>query len=412
MTILRVFLPFAFGYFLSYLYRVVNAILAPDLVRDLDLDASDLGFLTSSYFLAFAAAQLPLGIFLDRFGSRRSEAALLLFAAVGAFVFASADSTGGLIVGRGLIGFGVAACLMAALKAYATWVPGERLPLINGCHMAAGGLGALAATRPVEVALQFTDWRGVFFVLAAMTVLAAVAIYMVVPEREGSTSKESLADQLRGVGRVFSSPVFWRITPFTVLSQASFLAVQGLWVGPWLADVGGLDRDAVADALTLFAGTTIVGFLGIGAITERLARVGIKPLSVAVFCMTAFAVVQVEIILGLTGAIMPLWVLYAFFGTSGIISFAVLSQSFPSDMTGRVLTGVNVLVFSFSFLGQWSAGAIIDLYPPAADGGYAPEGYTAAFTILLAAQVAALLWFALATWRGWGVIEEGKTAGE
>ena len=89
-TLIRVFLPFAFGYFLSYLYRVVNAVIAPDLIAEVGLDAADLGLLTSAYFLTFAILQLPLGILLDRFGPRKTEAALLVFAALGAFVFATA----------------------------------------------------------------------------------------------------------------------------------------------------------------------------------------------------------------------------------------------------------------------------------------------------------------------------------
>ena len=167
MILFRVFVPFALGYFLSYLYRVVNAVIAPDLVRDVGLDANHLGLLTSAYFLTFAAFQLPLGILLDRLGPRRTEAALLLIAAAGAFVFASAESAAGLIAGRALIGLGVSACLMAAFKAFVVWFPSQRLPLVNGCQMAAGGLGALAATAPVEAALAFTDWRGVFLVSAA-----------------------------------------------------------------------------------------------------------------------------------------------------------------------------------------------------------------------------------------------------
>ncbi|NMQ19446.1 MFS transporter [Candidatus Competibacter phosphatis] len=77
----RIFLPFAAGYFLSYLYRTINAVLSPYLVAELRLDATDLGLLTSVYFLTFAAFQLPLGMLLDRFGPRRVEATLLLFAA-------------------------------------------------------------------------------------------------------------------------------------------------------------------------------------------------------------------------------------------------------------------------------------------------------------------------------------------
>ena len=166
LTLLRVFLPFAAGYFVSYLYRVVNAVIAPDLVADIGVGPSALGLLTATYFISFASFQLPLGVLLDRFGPRKVEAALLLFAALGAFIFARAESLTGLITGRAFIGFGVSACLMAAFKAYTLWFPREKWPLINGFQMAAGGLGALAATSPVEATLQFTDWRGVFMGLA------------------------------------------------------------------------------------------------------------------------------------------------------------------------------------------------------------------------------------------------------
>ena len=157
---LQVFLPFALGYFLSYLYRVINAVLAPDLAVDMGLDPSGLGLLTAVYFITFAAFQLPLGVLLDRFGPRKIEAALLIVAAAGAFVFANAGTLTGLVIGRGLIGFGVSACLMAAFKAFVIWFPKQQLPRINGFQMAAGGLGALAATSPVEWALTVTDWRG------------------------------------------------------------------------------------------------------------------------------------------------------------------------------------------------------------------------------------------------------------
>ena len=114
----KIFIPFAFGYFLSYLFRVVNAVIAPDLVADLKLDPSELGLLTSTYFIAFASSQLPLGVFLDRFGPRMVESFLLLFAGAGAIIFATSHTLTGVIIGRALIGFGVSACLMAAFKSY------------------------------------------------------------------------------------------------------------------------------------------------------------------------------------------------------------------------------------------------------------------------------------------------------
>lgn len=395
MLLLRVFLPFACAYFLSYLYRVVNAVIAPDLIRDVGLDADGLGLLTSAFFLAFAAFQLPLGVLLDRFGPRRTDAALLLFAAGGAVMFGLAHDPGALVAARAMMGFGMSACLMAAFKAFVLWFPHNRLPLVNGCHMAAGGLGAIAATQPVELALTVTDWRSLFFLLAAATVAAAVLIYLAVPERRDQRSSEPLGRQLQGIRRVFTSSLFWRAAPATVLAQSAFLSIQGLWSGPWLRDVAGFDRGEVAGVLLLIAAAMVAGFLVMGTIADRLGRAGIPPLIVGVAGMTAFAAVQAVIFLQWTGAVVPAWMAFGFFGTSGIIPYAALSQRFPPYLAGRVNTGLNVLVFVGAFAAQWGIGAIINQFPTTAVGNYDPAGYRTAFGIMLGLQLMALAWFVL-----------------
>jgi predicted MFS family arabinose efflux permease len=394
---LRVFIPFALGYFLSYLFRVVNAVLAPDLASDLAVGPSELGLLTAAYFITFAAFQLPLGVLLDRFGPRKIEAFLLIFAAVGAFVFSRAQSVSGLIIGRALIGFGVSACLMAAFKAYVLWFRRQQLPLINGFQMAAGGFGALTATAPVEAALGVTDWRGVFFMLALITLAIAAAVYFVVPEKKIETKSESLKDQLNGIVRVFSSLTFWRIAPLTVTSQTAFLSIQGLWSGPWLRDVAGFERATVAHVLLTIAVAMVAGFIFMGALTERLSRWGIKPIAVAVTGMSAFIVVQALLILEVTSWAHTLWILFGYFGSTGIIPYAVLSQSFPVHLSGRVSTALNLLVFVAAFAAQWGVGAIINMWPVTAGGGYAPPGYQASFAMLLMLQLMAVLWFTIAS---------------
>ena len=396
-NLLRIFVPFAIGYFFSYLYRVVNAVIAPNLVADINLGPADLGLLTSTYFLTFAAFQLPLGVLLDRFGSRRTEACLLIFAALGAFVFARAESASGLVAGRALIGFGVSSCLMAPFTAYALWFAKERLPLVNGLQVAVGGLGALTGTAPVEAALQITDWRGVFTVLSVLTLAVAAAIFFVVPDRKAEGGGAGLRDQLGGIGRVYSSFVFWRIAPWAVMTQSTFLAVQTLWAGPWLRDVSGLDRTGVANGLLLIAAAMIAGFALIGAVAERLSRLGIKPLHVAAMGMGLFMVVQALIILEWTALTKPLWILFGFFGTTGIITYAILSQSFPGNLAGRVNTGLNVMLFVTAFGMQWGIGEVINLWPTSPDGNYAPVGYKAGFGLMLALQVISVLWFITAS---------------
>jgi len=394
---LRVFIPFALGYFLSYLFRVVNAVLAPDLASDLGVGPSELGLLTAAYFITFAAFQLPLGVLLDRFGPRKIEAFLLIFAAIGAFVFSRAQSVAGLVIGRALIGFGVSACLMAAFKAYVLWFRRRQLPLINGLQMAAGGFGALTATAPVEAALGVTDWRGVFFILALITLAIAATVYFVVPQKKIESKSESLKDQLNGIVSVFSSLTFWRIAPLTVASQAAFLAIQGLWSGPWLRDVAGFERATIAQVLLTIAVAMVAGFIFMGAVTERLSRMGIKPIAVAVTGMSAFIVVQALLILEATSWAHTLWILFGIFGTAGIVPYAVLSQNFPVHLSGRVNTALNLLVFVAAFSAQWGMGAIINMWPGTADGGYAPPGYQAAFAMPLLLQLLSVLWFILAS---------------
>ena len=394
---LKVFLPFALGYFLSYLYRVINAVLAPDLASDLGVDPSGLGLLTAVYFITFAAAQLPLGILLDRFGPRRIEAGLLLLAAAGAFMFARAGTLTGLVIGRGLIGFGVSACLMAAFKAFVIWFPKQQLPRINGFQMAAGGLGALAATSPVESALTVTDWRGVFTLLALLTVLVAAVIFFIVPERPNPNKDEPFVDQMREMGAILKSLHFWRIAPWTTLSQGTFLAVHGLWAGPWLRDVAGFDRSTAAGTLLWLAVAMVFGFVILGSAAERLGKSGISTLAVGAAGMGLFMAVLAVIVSGNTWGATVMWILFGFFGTSGILPYAALSQRFPLNLSGRVNTTLNLLVFLAAFAAQWGIGAIIGQWPTTQTGGYAPAGYQAAFGTLLCIQLLTILWFWIAS---------------
>ena len=370
--------------------------LAPNLAGDIGVDPSELGLLTAAYFITFGLFQLPLGVLLDRFGPRRIEAALLIVAAAGAFVFANATNLAGLVLGRALIGFGVSACLMAAFKAFVIWFPKQQLPQINGFQMAAGGLGALVATSPVEAALSVTDWRGLFTILAVLTLVVAAAIFFIVPERRTANEDQSFVHQMRGIRTVFTSLTFWRIAPWATLSQATFLAIHGLWAGPWLRDVAGLDRTAVAGTLLLLAAAMVVGFVVLGTAAERLSRRGIPTMAVAAAGMGGFMGVLLLIVFQFEQWSALLWMLFGFFGTAGILPYAVLSQSFPLHLSGRVNTALNLLVFMVVFAGQWGIGAIIGQWPTTASGGYAPSGYQAAFSITLAMQLLTVVWFWIA----------------
>ncbi|HTE16620.1 MAG TPA: MFS transporter, partial [Burkholderiales bacterium] len=190
-----VFLPFAAGYYCSFLFRNVNSVVFPELTQQFGLSPGMLGLLTSAYFITFAGAQLPLGILMDRYGPRRVNASMLLVAATGAVVFSFASGLPGLLLGRTLIGLGVAVCLMSSMTAFVIWFPRERTATLFGWMLLVGACGALSATKPIEMLMRVMDWRSLFLGLAALAITASVVIFAVVPEKSVTRPASTLRGQ-------------------------------------------------------------------------------------------------------------------------------------------------------------------------------------------------------------------------
>jgi MFS family permease len=386
LPVLAVFCPFAAGYFLSFFFRNVNAIISKDLAGEFALTPADLGFLTSMYLLAFAAFQLPLGVLLDRYGPRRIVALLLCSAAGGALVFALARDLTTLSLGRALIGLGVSAGLMGAIKAFSLWFPLSRLATLNGFYLAVGGLGSLSATAPAEAVVESLGWRGMFFILSALSLAVALLVFFVVPEKPLPGQGQTLRVQIAGFGRIFSTVAFWRICLPAVIGQAAYIALQGLWLGPWLYDVAGEPRHAVANYLLVTALGYIAGSMFFGWAGDRFSRMTVYKLGLSV-SLAMLGLIATGVHAGLGGVL----AVYAFSGISAALAYALLTPLFPPEMTGRVSTATNVLMFALSFGMQWAIGAALKLYP-IVDGRYSPAGYAAAFTVIAAMQLAAILW--------------------
>jgi sugar phosphate permease len=386
-----VFLPFATGYFLSYFFRNVNAVIAKDLAREFALAPSDLGLLTSAYFVTFGLFQLPLGVLLDRFGPRRVVASLLCVTAAGAALFGLAEGFASLALARGLIGLGVSACLMGSIKAFTLWFPLSRLATISGWFIFLGASGGLAATAPVEVALGVIGWRAMFYGLAAASLAAAGLIAICVPEKPLPGAGATWAAQFRAVGKIFRLSLFWRIALPFIVTHGAYQALQGLWLGPWLTDVAGLGREGAARLLFVTAGTYAVGSVFFGSFADRLAARGISRLATYKFGLTvscaAFLCMAFDLALPRSGVL----AVYGFTVIAGAIAFALIAPQLPQEMSGRAITAVNFAHFTLSFAFQWGIGAVLRNYP-VVDGRYAPEGYAVALVAIGVLQLAALAW--------------------
>ena len=378
-----IFLPFACGYFLSYLYRSTNAVLAPYLSSDLNLNAEQLGLITSAYFLTFGLFQLPLGVLLDKYGARKVQSVLFLIAAIGAILFSLGNDVWSLVMARGLIGLGVSGALMAAFKAFAVWFPKERLPLLIGLFMSAGGMGAIVASTPLEMALQITDWRGVYLFIGIVTIFVGVLIFFIVPEKQENNYNEKALPVLKVLKHIYTSYAFWRIGPLSGIAGGTGLAILGLWAGPWLSDIGKFNQNEIANILFISTIMMTIGTTSLGIITDYLRKFNISPVAVMGGALFVFIIPLTIITFGIMPKAIWPWVILSITSLAATLAYAGLSQHFPTSYAARASTAINLICFLMAFIAQYAIGFIMQLVEPGKQSGYSIKAYQAGFGLFL-----------------------------
>lgn len=387
-----VLLPFSFGYYVSYLARSVNAVLAPQLAAEFALKPADLGLLTSIFFFTFAACQLPLGLIFDRYGPRRVLSGAMLISALGSALFAVGADFTTLAVGRALMGAGVAGCMLGAFQATALWWTKDRLPLVNMVITFAGALGALTATIPVQFVSDLWGWRAVLWVVALLVVLCAAMIYLVVPERPVQGAGETWRSQIAAFPQICASRWFWGVGLLMFVSSGIFLSYQTLWAVPWFRDVAGLDANGVASAMLALQFGMLVGAAALGLIADKLRNRPDGATAVYTVGMALFFLMLIGMLVAPQYSAV-LWFLAMVCGTAGFLVFAIFALHFPTALMARVAALTNLLVFVAAFVGQWGIGAIIGMWPARGPGAYDPAGHRAALIVGIALGIGAFGFF-------------------
>jgi predicted MFS family arabinose efflux permease len=386
----RVVLPFLAGYYVSYVFRAINAVLGPPLSAQFGLSAAQLGLLTGIYFFSFGLFQIPLGLLLDRFGPRKVNATLLVLAAAGAAWFAAARSFEEIVVARALIGLGVSACLMSTIQAFVLWFPPARTATMIALAYSMGGLGAISASAPVELALRQFDWREIFMVLAAVTLALSALFAFWVPEHAGTHKPSSLREQVAGLARIGRDAGFWRIAIAIGTNQCAVVSLFTLWITAWLRDVAGYDRAEAAQALAWVSVALIAGYFFFGRLADARARHGLSQLPLFTGGVAAALVLLGALALGITFGAVLIWSAFVFCGTGATLAHSIATRRYPREMAGRVNTALNTFTFLGIFVGQWGTGAILTLWPESATG-YDRRGYFWALGALWLVQAAGLL---------------------
>lgn len=396
-----VFLAFALAYFFSNLIRAITATLSPTLTQELALSAQDLGLLAGGYFLGFSATQLPLGKWLDKHGPKKVLLSFLVVAVLGCIAFAMAQSFIGLWLARVLCGVGVSACLMAPLTAYRRWMsPGAQLRA-NSWMLMTGSLGMVSSTLPIQWLMPMVGWRAIFAGMAVLVALSMVMIYVLVPVWAKSESNSDLKDSPtkaveseEGYGPIWRNAYFWRMAPLGFFCYGGLVALQTLWVGPWMTVVGGYSAMDAATGLFGINVAMLATFWAWGLVTPHFAKRGISANQVIAWGQPlSFVVLAWVIVSGPELGDNTALALSLFCISSTFVSLAqpTVGMAFPPHLAGRALSAYNLVIFVGVFVVQWGIGLGIDLFKSL---GWPPVlAFQAAFSIFGLCLVLSYVYF-------------------
>lgn len=393
---------------LSMFYRVSSAVIAPDLVRDLGLDARDLGILGGAFFYSFALLQIPMGPMLDRLGPRIVLSSFSIVGALGAFVFACGHSFPVVLLGRSLIGVGMASALMGSMKVFLLRFPPEKFVTLIGLLQAIGTVGNIFAASPLAFLTSALGWRMTFVIAGTVTALLSFLTFLILREEkreDGFTSPPAFTPEIRmmsSFGRILGSLSFWQIGAVSFFRYGTFVTLQGLWLAPYLIQIRGHSPVQTGNLIIFLAIGIIVGGPIAGWLSDRTfhSRKGVALAGLSLYCLC---------LLPLTGVVKlpsPFWfgLLFFFIGffcSFGMVIYAHAKELFPIAISGTVMASVNFFTMAGPAILMPTLGKIIESF--AHEGSsYPAEAYHLSFLFCFLGMAISLVFYALSRKERWG----------
>lgn len=352
------FVLFLLGYMLSQFYRSFLAVIAPEMAADIGLDAIALANIGAAWFVVFALAQFPLGVALDRIGPRRTVSTMMLAAVLGAVLLANARTAWHCIVANALIGLGCSPLLMGGLYVLARTHKPEKFGFLVANLIGLGSLGNLLAATPLSYAAGTLGWRGAFLVMAVITLVVAAVTYWLVKDPPAVRQPEASGSILAGLAEILAIRSFWPLYPISLFAYGTILAERGLWIGPWLTQVFGLDTMQRGNVALAMAVAMSLGALAYGALDRVEGRrrwlvCGGSFVAAAGFALlwllpqpNVWVATVIVSVIGFAGINVPLVTAHA-------------RTFFPDHLLGRGITFTNFLMMGGAGLVQWTTGLYV-----------------------------------------------------
>ncbi|MBC8016964.1 MAG: MFS transporter [Verrucomicrobia bacterium] len=395
-----IFAVLALMYILVYFYRVSLAVVAGDISRELKLTPQQLGSLAGILFYVYAAAQIPLGPMIDRLGSRLVISASGILTAIGGILFSQADSLATAMAARVLIGIGTASVLMATFTIFSHWFSKQEFGRVSGLMVAVGNLGNLAATAPLALAVAAIGWRSSFLAIGIVQILVTVLVFGMVRDKPPIPTVPAVAvpeteriGMIAAWGEIFGNRDFWLLGAIAFAWYGNYLALQGLWGGPYLMEVLHLSRADTGQTLMF----TSLGFIAGSTVTDSIARRFFRS-----YKKTLLAG-QLALLLLMTGflgwaELLPQPLLMAVFFaiglavSSGVMIYPIIRAMFPVRIVGTALTSLNFFVLMGAATTQQVMGVIIGAFDRTTTAVH-PTAFHMAFLLPVVCLAAAIVLF-------------------
>lgn len=352
-----IFFTLAFAYLFSQFYRSFLSVIATELMDDLAIGPAEFGQLGAVWFLTFALAQVPVGIALDRLGPRRTMAGMMALAVIGALLFARADTFATARAGLAINGLGCSAILMGSYYLFAR-VASDRFAEWSSALLAIGLIGNLAGATPLTLLAQTVGWRAALVAIAVATGLAATLVALILRDPPRASMPEPGASLLAEFRGVLAIRPLWPIMAISFGSNVILQTERGLWIGPFLEAVHGLDALAKGNGVLAMAVAMAAGALGMGAVVRLFA--GPKPVVMAASVVLALSLVALALVPA--GWAMAAIAFVMVMGASGMtfaLQIAHARLFLPAHLTGRGITLVNLVAIGGTALVQWLSGLAV-----------------------------------------------------
>ena len=356
---ITIFLVFALGYFISTLLRAITATISPELISEFDLSAGQLGLLGGGYFLGFASVQIPLGYLLDLKGPRKIVSYFLSLAIIGLILSSFAQNFLTLLTSRIIIGIGVGACLMGPLTAYRVWYQDETQQRSNSWMLMVGAIGMLSSSLPVQYLLPNVGWRGVFLILAILTLICILLIIIFIPNWNIEFIKKS--EQNIKLTDIWKNDFFKSLVPMGLFNYGGLFAIQTLWAGPWMIRVSGYTPEESAQGLFTIYCFMLLSFLIWGYFIPKISKNVLDAIKLLKFGAPLNLIVLAIIIFLGPDAGKFHWSLFVVASIFLSLSQPAVGMAFSLNNAGKALTSFNLLLFIGAFFIQWIIGIIIDI---------------------------------------------------